>query len=35
MAKWVRAIIQYDDAMKIVKPKEQQLKEAKATSKEA
>lgn len=35
MAKWVRAIIQYDEAMKIVRPKEQQLKEAKAASKEA
>ena len=35
MAKWVRAIIQYDEAMKIVRPKEQQLKEAKASSKEA
>ena len=28
LAKWVRAIVQYDEAMKVVKPKQQQLKEA-------
>lgn len=28
LARWVRAIVQYDEAMKVVKPKQQQLKEA-------
>jgi len=28
LAKWVRAIVQYDEAMKVVKPKQAQLKEA-------
>ena len=29
---WVKAIIEYDNAMKIVKPKQAELKEAKAAS---
>lgn len=32
LAKWVRAMVQYDDAMKVVKPKQAQLKEAKESS---
>jgi len=28
LAKWVRAMVQYDDAMKIVRPKQEQLKVA-------
>lgn len=32
LAKWVRAMVKYDDAMKIVKPKQAQLKEAKEAS---
>ena len=32
LAKWVRAMVQYDDAMKVVKPKQAQLKEAKDTA---
>lgn len=28
LAKWVRAICQYDEAMKVVRPKQQQLREA-------
>jgi dynein heavy chain len=32
LAKWVRAIVQYDEAMKVVKPKQQQLKEAEETA---
>jgi len=28
MAKWVRAIVQYDEAMKIVRPKKAELIEA-------
>ena len=35
LAKWVRAIVQYDDAMKVVRPKQEQLKEASEASKEA
>lgn len=35
LAKWVRAIVQYDEAMKVVKPKQAQLKEAQASSKGA
>lgn len=35
LAKWVRAIVQYDEAMKVVKPKQQQLKEAQEASKDA
>lgn len=35
LAKWVRAIVQYDDAMKVVRPKQAQLKEAMESSKEA
>lgn len=35
LAKWVRAICQYDEAMKVVRPKQQQLKEAQESSKEA
>jgi dynein heavy chain len=35
LGKWVRAMVQYDDAMKIVKPKQAELKEAKAASEEA
>lgn len=29
LAKWVRAMVQYDDAMKVVKPKQAELKQAK------
>lgn len=32
LSKWVKAIVQYDDAMKIVKPKQEQLKNAKEES---
>ena len=32
LGKWVRAMVQYDDAMKVVKPKQAQLKEAKEAS---
>jgi dynein heavy chain, axonemal len=32
LARWVRAIVQYDEAMKVVKPKQQQLKEAQEQS---
>lgn len=32
LARWVRAIVQYDEAMKVVKPKQQQLKEANESS---
>lgn len=32
LAKWVRAMVQYYDAMKIVKPKQAELAEAKGTS---
>ena len=32
LARWVRAIVQYDEAMKVVKPKQQQLKEAQESS---
>lgn len=32
LGKWVRAMVQYDDAMKIVKPKQKQLKEAQESS---
>ena len=32
LAKWVRAMVQYDDAMKVVKPKQAELKEAKDTA---
>jgi dynein heavy chain, axonemal len=32
LAKWVRAIVQYDEAMKVVKPKQAQLKEAQESS---
>lgn len=32
LSKWVKAIVQYDDAMKIVKPKQEQLKGAKEES---
>jgi hypothetical protein len=35
LGKWVRAMVQYDDAMKIVKPKQAELKEAKSDSAEA
>jgi len=35
IAKWVRAMIQYDEAMKIVRPKREQLKFAQESSKEA
>ena len=35
LAKWVRAMVSYDDAMKVVKPKQQELAEAKAQSAEA
>jgi len=35
LAKWVRAMVQYDDAMKIVKPKQAELATAKASSAEA
>jgi len=30
LGKWVRAMVQYDEAMKIVKPKQIELAEAKA-----
>lgn len=29
LGKWVKAMIQYDEAMKVVRPKQAQLKEAK------
>lgn len=29
LSKWVRAMVQYDDAMKVVKPKQQELEKAK------
>lgn len=32
LAKWVRAMVQYDDAMKIVKPKQAELAQAKEDS---
>jgi predicted nucleic acid-binding Zn-ribbon protein len=32
LAKWVRAIVQYDEAMKVVKPKQAQLKDAQEQS---
>jgi len=32
LAKWIRAMVQYDDAMKVVKPKQAELKEAKEQS---
>jgi dynein heavy chain len=32
LAKWIRAMVQYDDAMKVVKPKQAELKEAKESS---
>ena len=32
LAKWVRAMVQYDEAMKVVKPKREQLAIAKETS---
>src|SRR3569833_3170499 len=32
LAKWVRAMVQYDDAMKVVRPKQQQLKVAMESS---
>jgi dynein heavy chain len=35
LAKWVRAIVQYDEAMKIVKPKKEQLAVAQESSREA
>ena len=35
LSKWVKAIVQYDEAMKIVKPKQAQLKEAKEASEAA
>ena len=35
LARWVRAMVQYDEAMKIVKPKREQLKEAQDSSKAA
>lgn len=35
LSKWVRAIVQYDEAAKVIAPKRQKLKEAKAASKEA
>jgi hypothetical protein len=35
LAKWVRAIVSYDEAMKVVRPKQQQLREAQEASKEA
>jgi len=35
LAKWVRAMVQYDEAMKVVRPKQEQLKVAQESSKEA
>jgi len=35
LAKWVRAMVQYDDAMKVVRPKQEQLKVAQESSKAA
>lgn len=35
LAKWVRAMVQYDDAMKVVKPKQAELKVAKDSAAEA
>jgi hypothetical protein len=35
ISNWTKAIVQYDEAMKVVKPKQQQLKEAEEASAKA